>query len=96
MRVRPGLFLIVLTLASPAIAQDEKPGSRTFELQFVAAEWESVISTLAETSGLQLDKHDPLPKGTFTFRGKSKYSLDQAVSIINRQLLRQGCIRGNV
>jgi hypothetical protein len=72
--------------AVPAADANEE---KLMSFHFRFAPWEDVLTRFAERAGLTLDLNE-VPKGTFNYYDKGKYSPHQALDVLNGYLLQRG------
>jgi type II secretory pathway component GspD/PulD (secretin) len=65
---------------------------RTISFNFRFAPWETVLTRFAELAHLTLDMNDGAPPGTFNYYDKDKYTVTEALDIVNGYLLQKGFI----
>jgi len=82
-----------LTKAAPADATGNSvPGAeKLMSFKFRFAPWEIVLKHFAEHAGLTLDLN-VVPPGTFNYYDNGKYTVTQALDIINGYLLQKGYV----
>ena len=69
----------------------KKPSGEKMSFNFRFAPWELVMKMFAEEAGLTLDMATP-PPGTFNYYDKGKYSVTEALDILNGYLLQKGFV----
>jgi type II secretory pathway component GspD/PulD (secretin) len=67
------------------------PGEKLMSFTFRFAPWEDVLKKFAEHAGLTLDLN-VTPPGTFNYLDNGKYTVTQALDIINGYLIQKGYI----
>lgn len=89
--------ILAVAVVTPSYAQTEKAAPVAGEDQanisfsFKDKPWEDVLSWLADLSGRSLQIVDA-PQGTFTYVDSKKYTLHEAIDIINSVLLDKGLV----
>jgi type II secretory pathway component GspD/PulD (secretin) len=68
-----------------------KPSGEKMSFNFRFAPWDMVLKMFAEEAGLTLDMAAP-PPGTFNYFDKGKYSITEALDILNGYLLQKGFV----
>ncbi|MFM8218491.1 MAG: hypothetical protein ACKOJF_06155, partial [Planctomycetaceae bacterium] len=65
------------------------PDEVEVRFNFRFAPWENVLKLFAETAGLSLDMNE-VPSGTFNYFDSKKYTVREALDVLNGYLLRKG------
>ncbi len=86
------LLMAVLALPLAGQAQDEAPpkalpeGTIRFD-NFTGQPWMEIIEMYAQQAGLELDKVESAPTGTFEFRGNRDMTYLEALDFLNEKLI---------
>lgn len=75
--------------AKPSVGKVAAPTDKTIKMSYFSQTWGDVLSDIAKQSGRQL-VIDKVPPGRFSRNDCSKYSLDETVRILNRELEPKG------
>ena len=81
-------FFSVVSLGQEDLPE---PSGKDFTFNFTAAPWSDVLERFAEETNYALQL-TTVPKGTFYFKSKQKYSAAEALDIMNGQLIDAGYI----
>ncbi len=76
--------------STPSKTSDGERRDISFNFRF--APWETVLKRFAELAHLTLDMNDGVPPGTFNYYDNDKYTVTEALDIVNGYLLQKGFI----
>lgn len=75
--------------AKPSTGKAVAPTDKTIKMSYFSRAWDDVLNDIAKQSGRQL-VIDKVPPGRFSRNDWSKYSLDETIRILNRELEPKG------
>lgn len=75
--------------AKPSKGMSATPTEKTIKMNYISRTWGDVLNDIAKQSGRQLII-DKVPPGRFSRNDWSKYSLNEAIRILNRELEPKG------